>query len=258
MNLLKRLSLSLYRQLHARKNLWHLRDWRAFRPILGRALCESAVIWPEVLPWKPRSVLDIGAHRGDVARQLAELYHPEFIALVEPLPQMVQLLETQSFAKRQKIFPCALGRMEGRAVLNVLASMPSSSLLQVSPVAELLFHRPMETVGGIEVPVRTLDSIYQECGLQDLDLLKIDVQGYEPEVLAGGMETLRKTRIVVIEVSFFEHYREQKLFGYLYEVLSSLNFAMRGTMGYLYDGNGVPLQCDAVFINRSLLGPPQF
>jgi len=252
MNNFKRLYLNIYWQLHVRKNLYHLRDCRALMPILGKTLFEAAKIWPDVLPWKPRTILDVGAHRGEIAEQLAQLYHPEFIGLVEPLPQMAELLQSKSFAPQQKVFACALGRNSGKAVLNVLAHLPSSSLLEVTPGCDVLFHRPMDKMQTVEVPVRTLDGIFAECGLQNLYLLKVDVQGYEIEVFAGGTGTLHQTCLIVTEVSFFEHYKGQPLFGDVYNYLHSLGFELRATFGYLYDAQGLPLQCDAVFINRAM------
>ena len=252
MNVLKRAYMGLYRQLRARKNLYHLRDRRTFQLILGRTLFESAVTWPEILPCKPRTILDVGANRGDISAQLAILYRPEFIGLVEPLPQMVELLRAKSFAPRQKIFGCALGRTEGKANLNVLQSLPSSSLLEVAPGCDLLFNRPMDKIDTVEVPMRTLDGIFDECNLDELDLLKVDVQGYEPEVFAGGKRTLRKTRFIVTEVSFFEHYKGQELFGEIYNFMHETGFEMIGTFGYCYDSNNLPLQCDVAFVNREL------
>ena len=255
MNSLKQLYLDIYRQLHLRKNLYHLRDRRAFMPILTQTLFDAARVWPEVLPWKPCTILDVGAHRGDIAEQLAQLYRPRFIGLVEPLPQMAASLQAKSFAPQQRVFACALGRRDGKAALNVLASLPSSSLLEVAAGCDALFHRPMDKTDTIEVPMRALDGIFGECDLKDLDLLKIDVQGYEIEVFAGGTETLQKTRLIVTEVSFFEHYKGQPLFGEVYGFLHKAGFELRGTFGYSYDDQGLPLQCDAVFINRQMPRP---
>jgi FkbM family methyltransferase len=250
LKIIKELYSSLYNQLRIRRNLFHLQDRRIFRPLLGEVLCEAARIWPEVLPWKPETILDVGAHRGDIAAQLSQLYHPSFMGLVEPLPQMAPLLQGKSFAVKQKFFPCVLGRAEGKTVLKVLANLPSSSLLEPSPGCDQLFNRAMDITEYIQVPMRTLDSIFSECALTDLDLLKIDVQGYEIEVFLGGLETLRKTRLIVSEVSFFKHYQEQPLFQEIYSFLNSLGFELRATFGYFFDAQGIPLQCDAVFINR--------
>lgn len=252
MNLIKHLYLKTYWQFRVRLNLYRLRDLRTFLPFLDAELFEAAKIWPEVLPWKPRTIFDVGAHRGEIAGQLSKLYNPLFICIVEPIPQMADFLRNKVFAPQQKVFACALGRSESQGVLNVLASMPSSSLLEVTPGCDVLFRRSMERVDTIKVPVRMLDNIFEECGLKDLDLLKIDVQGYEIEVFSGGTETLRKTRLVVVEVSFFEHYKNQPLFGEVYNFLHIAGFELRSTFGYIYDTQGLPLQCDAVFINRAM------
>jgi predicted DCC family thiol-disulfide oxidoreductase YuxK len=53
----------------------------------------------------------------------------------------------------------------------------------------------------IECRVRTLDEVAAQHGIAAIDLLKIDVEGYEFEVLAGAGEALAKTKAVVVEVS---------------------------------------------------------
>ena len=249
----KNLLLYLYQEVRIRRNLCALHDRRYAMPLLDPGLREAAATWPEVLPWKwkPRTVLDVGAYKGQVAMQLAQLYRPNFIGLIEPQQELAVELQSKSFAPHQKVFACALGRSAGSSTLNVLASAASSSLLSITPGCEKLFHRRMDVKRLIQVPVRTLDSIFAECGLQELDLLKIDVQGYELEVLTGAEKSLRNIHVIVSEVSFFEHYHRQPLFPEVYAYLVAMGFAMRGTFGYLYDDRGRPLQCDAVFINLS-------
>jgi len=243
----------VYRQIHIRRNLYALRDSRFAMPVIDPVLAEAAAIWPDALPWKwkPKTILDVGAYSGTISSQLAQLYRPSFIGLVEPQPDLAAQLQITPFAVRQKVFSCALGRSEGTATFNVLTNRPSSSLLRVTPDSSRLFHRPMDLQGTIEVPVRTLDSVFAECGLEELDLLKIDVQGYELEVFAGGVSSLRKTYLVVIEVSFFEHYYAQPLFPDIYSFFTAAGFGMYRMFGYAYDDRGCLLQCDVVFINLS-------
>ena len=238
-------------QAVARHNLhFILRDRRAFAPQLNRTLVDAALTWAPVLPWRPNTILDIGAYTGHVAEQLTSLYRPDFIGLVEPLPDLASELACKSLAPSQKVFACAVGRDEGIATLNVIASRHSSSLLPIAPHCDVLFHTPMHQIGTIQVPVRRLDSILDECGLDSLDLLKIDVQGYELEAFAGGARTLSRTRVIVSEASFFEHYEGQPLFADLYEYLTDVGFQLRGTFAWSYDSSEMPLQCDAVFIRK--------
>jgi FkbM family methyltransferase len=70
------------------------------------------------------------------------------------------------------------------------------------------WNRVDERSGAIEVPMQTLDDV---CGrLERIDLLKIDVEGYELQVLRGAAATLEKTCCVVLEF-WAEHARG---FGY--------------------------------------------
>ena len=246
---LKRSLLTVFEQLIARKNLYHMRDRRYLSPSLDAVLLEAAKTWPQVLPSAPRTVLDIGAYRGVISTQLARLYHPDFIGLVEPQPNLALQLRGMSLAPRQMVFECALGRKEGFADLKVLASDASSSLLDVAPGCDDLFHRSMTVQRSIEVPVRTLDSVFSETGLCQLDLLKVDVQGYELEIFAGGLNCLSRTRMIVVEVSFFEHYIGQPLFPIIYDFLVVNHFSLSSCFGYSWDDKVKALQCDVVFVS---------
>jgi hypothetical protein len=106
--ILKNLYLELFRQLRARKNLYHIHDSRAFWPRIHSTLLDAAELWPEVLPLCPTTILDIGAHNGKVAEQLSELYRPLFIGMVEPLPQFASVLKTKLLAPRQSVFNAPL------------------------------------------------------------------------------------------------------------------------------------------------------
>jgi FkbM family methyltransferase len=252
MNFLSRFALDSFYRLEARRWLYHLKDRRAFSPFLKQSVVNSSRLWPKVIPIKPRSIVDIGAHTGEIAAQFADLYHPDFFAFVEPLPQMRPSLESLRLAPRQKFFFCALGRTHGRAGLNVLANAPSSSLLEPAEDLGEKYHVTMDKVQVVDVEVRTLDDVFDECNLQELDLLKIDVEGYEIEVFEGGQKALQHTRVIVSEVVFFEAHKGRPLFGDVYAYLRKNGFELRDLVGYVYDDHGLPLHCDAVFLNRKL------
>ena len=101
----------------------------------------------------------------------------------------------------------ALADRSGRATLNVSANSFSSSLLPIAPVCvdaapEAAYVRTEE------VEIGTLD----ELGLsQEPTLLKIDVQGCEPQVLQGGTRFLRDVLAVELELSLVPLYEGQEL-----------------------------------------------
>jgi FkbM family methyltransferase len=242
----------IMREVSARCNLWaELRDPRALLPVLPRHLRRASAFWPAVLPLRPSTFLDVGAYRGLVAREIASLYHPKFIGMVEPQARLARSLPL--LAPDQRVFQCALGREAGEGELRVLASPASSSLLDVHPSAAGLFGAPMDQVASARVPIRTLDSVFDECGLPSVDLLKIDVQGYELAVIEGGRDCLARTRSACLEVSFFEHYRGQPLLADVYDAMRSEGFELTHLGRHARTRSGTALQADAIFVKRDLL-----
>jgi FkbM family methyltransferase len=57
----------------------------------------------------------------------------------------------------------------------------------------------LETVTEIEVPARTLSSILSELGTSRIDLLSLDVEGYEIEVLKGLDTSRHRPRYILVE-----------------------------------------------------------
>ncbi len=55
------------------------------------------------------------------------------------------------------------------------------------------------------IDVKPLDEIEEIISQRSIDLLKIDVEGVETEVIKGAIETLRKTKYVMVETSHMHH-----------------------------------------------------
>lgn len=53
----------------------------------------------------------------------------------------------------------------------------------------------------ITIKTRTLDDFVSEHSIQDISLIKIDVEGLEPEVIEGGLQTIqRQTPVILCEL----------------------------------------------------------
>ena len=89
-----------------------------------------------------------------------------------------------------------------------------------------------EGTGATTVSVATVDSVVAERGISHLDLLKLDVQGWETEVLRGAESLIASDNVVSIfvEVAFRED-SEMQQFSELHSVLTGKGFALSG----LYD-----------------------
>ena len=94
--------------------------------------------------------------------------------------------------------------------------------------------------------ITTLDRIIATESLPQPDLIKLDVQGFEMEVLKGAAATLQRTRWVLGEVSFRVFYEGQVLFSELAGFLATQGFEVCA-FGHSMR-SGVPLaQVDALF-----------
>ena len=80
-------------------------------------------------------------------------------------------------------------------------------------------------VKQLDVDMVTLDDIVNSfLNLEKPVLLKLDVQGYERNVLDGARETLQYVDSLVLEVPFVQLYDEQLLFPELNDYLERLDF----------------------------------
>jgi hypothetical protein len=101
--------------------------------------------------------------------------------------------------------------------LNVMSSSDLSSLLPPSKRLQELYGTGGACTKTVTVPVRQLDEFIADSG--PVDLLKIDVQGFERQVLRGASATLKRTRAILIELNFQAHYDGEDSFADLSNLL---------------------------------------
>ena len=142
------------------------------------------------VPRSARHIVDVGANIG-VCTQASALYCPEatIIALEPSAP---------TFAKLEKLAgpriicrKAAVGASSGTATLHIAENAFSSTLRAPTESCKNLYGNAVSPTGATEeVPVVTLAQIIEEYGLPRIDLLKVDVEGFEPQVLAGAGDFL--------------------------------------------------------------------
>jgi FkbM family methyltransferase len=104
---------------------------------------------------------------------------------------------------------------------------------------------------SVQLPMRTLDAITRNTRFQRPDLIKLDVQGYEIEVLKGGRETLRFASVVLIEVNFLPIYRGTPLLKEVIAFLGDAEFAAYDISGLIRRPlDGALWQADFVFVRN--------
>jgi len=182
---------------------------RALRRGVGASIEHSAAFAGRAFA----SIVDVGANRGQFAVFARSWFPTARIISFEPQPHAVATFR-KIFAQEPDvtIYPIALGACTAEMKLHVTARDDSSSLFHVGRIQHQEFGT--SEVGIIPVEVDRLDHVLTAPDLVPPALLKIDVQGYEMEVLRGSEELLRSFDGIYLEGSYRELYEGQELIDY--------------------------------------------
>lgn len=175
--------------------------------------------------FRPRVVLDIGAHTGDWAAMCEAIFAPDRCVLLEPQRELLEAArQRQPRAAHWQFVPVAVGDVEQEEMLYLTEQRAAASLL--SPLREEHFATATRCTGQTRVPIVPLDTVLRRENLPPPDLVKIDVQGFEAKVIAGGQETLKQTRRLVVETSLHPIYQGQPLLPEVMRMLADLGFQL--------------------------------
>jgi FkbM family methyltransferase len=160
-------------------------------------------------------LFDVGANIGQTIDSFVQAFRSPRIHAFEPSPATFEILR-RGYGGRPSISleNMALGDREGTLPFHVTKDYSvNDSLLE-----------PAWNAGGDEVLVRveTLDRYCEAYGIDHVDFLKIDAQGYDLNVLRGAGRMLGERRIEAfcVEVSFVDMYKYQPKYV---DILSFVN-----------------------------------
>lgn len=195
-------------------------------------------------------VVDIGANIGQFSlvcrKRLPQAKIFAFEPLLEPARRFKAVFRGD---QRTKIFQVAVGPVSQKIEMYISKSIDSSSLLPIGDAQSKIF--PGTELSHKEVVyVEPLTSYISNNMLSKYSLLKIDVQGYELEVLRGCQELLNLFVAVYVECSFIRLYQGQPL---AYEVISWLDlqgFSLECIGAVTYHKNGLSIQGDFLFLRK--------
>lgn len=201
-------------------------------------------------------IIDAGANVGNVTLRLARLFPQSSIVAFEPIADTVGTLRNRTGGLANvTIVQAALGDESGTVRLNVNGCPGTSSVL---PSAErsIRYHgNNLVTKRIEEAPMWALDDWAESNGIDRVDFIKADVQGYELQVLKGAEGLLRSSvSAVYSEAQMTPLYDGAALYSDIDLFLRDCGFEMY-QMHEIFS-NGVEQRttcCDALWVRSSVL-----
>lgn len=208
-----------------------------------------------------RYILDVGANRGGFASDILLRAPLAEVHCFEPNTKVFPLLKEK--CKKLGLFrnkpraianAIALGSSCGDEELIITEFHPASSFLPVSEACVKGWPNVDFTEKEkITVSVTTLEKYAEEQCLGEVKLLKIDVQGFEMEVLKGAGTLLESIEYILLEVQFMPLYIGAPEWTELVKYLYEHGFSPENMGGFCLDSSGKLLQADILFKNTKFI-----
>lgn len=192
----------------------------------------------------PSRAIDVGACQGDWARLWRQVFPESHLLMVEPQPQHSERLQCMVSMDPARlafapvlIGPPGLNSTTFHLMDDDTGGTGSSVLPELSDVPRR----------SVQLPVQTLDEVYGNHNAPAPDFLKLDVQGYELEVLRGATRILGSVQFVLLEVSLVKYNAGGPLFDEVIEWMGKHRYRLVELFDTSRSRNGQLVQIDLLF-----------
>tara|TARA_B100001094_G_C18060055_1_gene734595 strand:+ start:204 stop:962 length:759 start_codon:yes stop_codon:yes gene_type:complete len=152
--------------------------WMKF--LLRKFICSESII------------LDVGGHAGQYSKLFASLAPEGKVYSFEPGSYPRSILKLSMFLNRLKnvvVVGEGLGVVPGK--LSLVTPVKDNGVFRFG-LAYIGSKENSTSIEVEEVPVTTIDKFAIDFGLKSLDFIKIDVEGWEAQILRGGIKTIQR------------------------------------------------------------------
>ena len=191
----------------------------------------------------PNMIVDAGAYEGKWTQGIKTIYPTAPVLMIEANPEK----EARLTALQKRLGPTVsferalLGASARKNVTFYAMETGSSVMPEVTSVPRK----------SLSLDMQTLDELTSRTGTAGPLLIKLDVQGYELEVLRGSARTLESAEVIVMELSLLEYNRGAPLLGQVLAEVGALGYAIYDICGqHRRPESRALLQVDAVFVRE--------
>jgi len=183
----------------------------------------SKSVLKKYLPSNPVSI-DCGAHDGSDSVELLKVLGGH-VHSFEPVPELYERLVNRAKKyKRISTYKIALADKTGKETFYVSEGHSDASSSLLAPKDHLIDHADTFFKRQIEVKTLTLDDWAKENNIPKVDLLWLDMQGFEMQMLAQSKVILPTVKVIHTEVSTKETYEGVVTYKHYRSYLESIGF----------------------------------
>ena len=174
-------------------------------------------------------VIDIGAHKGEFLENMLKIEKINSFYAFEPQKNIFDELNKKfSNNKKVTLFNYAMDKEIANKKLRINKLSTTSSLAEINEKSLYLKFKNFLLLAKsnfedeYEIQTNTVDKIFESISLQKA-LLKIDVEGFEINVIKGSKIKLKEIPFILLENQFGNHYKNNN-FNEIVNILSEQNF----------------------------------
>ena len=168
---------------------------------------------------------DVGAHIGESVVYFNKLFNNPLIYSFEPSPKSFKILKNNNY-KNNICFNYAISNITGNTVFFENEISHTNSLVKINSLSVDSIKKQKTINSKINVKAIKLDDFIIEQKINKIDLLKVDVQGAESLIFEGSQNTLKKTKVVIVEICFFDYYENKGGFFDIEKFLKPKGFSL--------------------------------
>jgi len=196
--------------------------------------------------FNPKTILDIGAHKGQFYGWAKEAWPDAFIWMIEANECHESTLKGLTLNNNDQYTIATIGDIEREVKFYTRKDKPHTE--GASYYKEAAYWDIPQLVMEIPKTLQTLDTIFTEDS--QFDLIKMDTQGSELDIIKGGEQLCRKSDYIILEVAITEYNEKAPLEDEVVSFMENNNFKMITSIGEHYDNNNVT-QKDILFKNTN-------
>lgn len=212
------------------------------KSLLAKPDMELSLQWLRRSGFSPKYAIDVGAYKGEVTRMIKYAFPETSVLMIEPCPENNLYLQ-----KTCRHYP-------GCQYINALVGATEKdkvNFLKVGPYSCVPMQGSNPDNKYIQLPMTTLDNLTASTPFSKPDFLKLDVEGYELEVLKGAQSIMNSVEAILLEISVIPT-GEIPVFYEVAEFMDRLGFRLYDICTFFYQPQDKALwRINTIFIRKT-------